>query len=66
MATPKTQKTKKIAQDVHTSERATLKAKHTAVRIYAFFLCFLFGSSEIFDAGVRVFLLLLFNQGLKR
>lgn len=43
---------------------------------YAFFFvfllslslsCFFFGSSEIFDAGVRFFLLLLlFNQGLKR
>lgn len=50
MATPKTQKTKKIAQDVHTSERATLrnffgkKAKKQTRRIlYAF----LFGSSEI-------------------
>lgn len=47
MATPKTPKTKKIAQDVHTSERATLrnffekKAKKTNTKDlwrYAFFL----------------------------
>lgn len=63
MATPKTPKTKKnCARRAY--ERATLKAKHTAVRIYAFFfsfffslsLVFFFGSSEIFDAGVRFFI----------
>lgn len=74
MATPKTQKNQKnCARRAY--ERATLKAKHTAVRIYAFFFVFLlslsllffFGSSEIFDAGVRFFLLLLlFDQGFKR
>lgn len=68
MATPKTQKTKKIAQDVHTSERATLrnffgkKAKNKRegfMEVRLFFFGFFFGSSEI-----SLFVCLLFNQDL--